>query len=1294
MKRLLLLSLLLLSFVSEAQMIGVPLEPITSATIANLSALESLSSDISSLLLKPDKGAWIRCTFVTRSEVPDLQSTLNQMLDLSGVGGAEVSSVNYMYNSTTEGMLIITFSPLPAGVNNLTFRFFTRTGSLTVSLIEDNDGILDTYELTGRQVCSGLPDIAISQPGSQPGVAYTLLRDGASVISRNGTGDAVSFGSYDTPGTYSVRARLLGWENVNYGNVVISSNASSGLGGANYILERTYTTDNGDNFRADVTYLNGFGHPEQEIALDGAPDGRSLVTPVVYDLMKRPDATVNLPFPYQLQNGRYLPDAVQRQREYYAGDSHPYETNTFESGLEGRLISSQKPGAIYRENSRKVTVEYGVNDGTEGVMDLRYSSAGSVPVIIRDGVYGKDRLRLTMTVTEDCDTSYVFTDIFDKTVLTREVTDGINHDTYFIYDLKDRLVCVIQPEGSAQVGTSFTFSGQFCSNYCFTYTYDERDNIIEKQIPGAGKQVLAYDLRDRQILYADAKMMEAGKYKYTLYDTMDRVIQEGYSSLSNSIVTVRAAQMTNVPLTSFLTDPMVTRTLSYYDGTVEPPLTLPGASRADKQEIDFTHCLTLPATEQIFEEPHIEGTGLARGDRVRTKAYFYDSKGRMALMTETDSDGWKSIYSWKYDFQGNVLRQTEEHYKDNAFDSIVTTYTYDNRGRRLTLQRNLNGTDYAAVTYSYDDLGRLDGKEVAGRGSESYAYTLQGWQKETTAIFYGQGVFTQTMSYQLPQMTLTKPRFDGMVSEISYCHLGLISHTLGYSYDGLKRLRDTRRHPMGNQATLDIWTERNLTYDRNGNLTSMRRLIPETGGTYTLTYSGNRIQSLTKGETTSSYTYYSDGNLKTDSRRDLQFQYNLLNLPATVTDASGQTLKASYSYLADGTKLTVRDSQNDGLTYRGSFVYTADGTPGSTAVTENLESIAHDEGRFVALSPSSGTTTTQFIDTWHVRDYLGSVRTILDITQDETAVTDASAVILEQNDYLPFGTRVSLSAQAYDPSNRYRYNGKEEQVTGSVGLTDYGARLYDNSLPRWTTPDPLAEKYYGISPYAFCNNNPVNFVDPDGRDPIYKRTLFGGVKQIGDDGKNGSVSYLVKRSVARQVKKASKVGQYYKGDLSESDLVIHIPTGNILESVRQSYDDTKDSMKENGGHSVQGNNSAIRWDEGPAATADIDKNGNTVVRATLHMFVVNGINTMPHDASNIQLWWHTHPNVTINGVSLGSSNPSEADYNGQRKMLNRGYNGNSFVIGVRDRRVTFFNGKKRLSTIRWKAFIRMGEQKK
>ena len=205
-------------------------------------------------------------------------------------------------------------------------------------------------------------------------------------------------------------------------------------------------------------------------------------------------------------------------------------------------------------------------------------------------------------------------------------------------------------------------------------------------------------------------------------------------------------------------------------------------------------------------------------------------------------------------------------------------------------------------------------------------------------------------------------------------------------------------------------------------------------------------------------------------------------MPAVVTDASGQTVKVRYSYLADGTKLSVRDAQNDGLIYRGSFVYTVDGTAGSTGVTEKLESITHDEGRFVALSTSVGATTTQFIDTWHIRDHLGSVRTVLDITRDTSEVSDPTLAILEQNDYLPFGIRIDLDSLAYDQSNRYRFNGKEEQVTGNIGLTDYGARFYDCILPRWTTPDPLAEKYYSISPYAFCNNNPVNFVDPDGRD--------------------------------------------------------------------------------------------------------------------------------------------------------------------------------------------------------------------
>ena len=59
---------------------------------------------------------------------------------------------------------------------------------------------------------------------------------------------------------------------------------------------------------------------------------------------------------------------------------------------------------------------------------------------------------------------------------------------------------------------------------------------------------------------------------------------------------------------------------------------------------------------------------------------------------------------------------------------------------------------------------------------------------------------------------------------------------------------------------------------------------------------------------------------------------------------------------------------------------------------------------------------------------------------------------------------------------------------------DYGARYYEPVLSRFTTMDPLAEKYYSISPYAYCAGNPVMFVDPDGRD-WYKYTDNDGNSQ-------------------------------------------------------------------------------------------------------------------------------------------------------------------------------------------------------
>ena len=81
----------------------------------------------------------------------------------------------------------------------------------------------------------------------------------------------------------------------------------------------------------------------------------------------------------------------------------------------------------------------------------------------------------------------------------------------------------------------------------------------------------------------------------------------------------------------------------------------------------------------------------------------------------------------------------------------------------------------------------------------------------------------------------------------------------------------------------------------------------------------------------------------------------------------------------------------------------------------------------------------------------------------------------------------------YSSSNLYRYNGKEEQqIAGTeLAVLDYGARTYDPWLSRWTSIDPLAAKYHSTSPYVFCSNSPVNFVDPWGMDIyIFRNGVF------------------------------------------------------------------------------------------------------------------------------------------------------------------------------------------------------------
>jgi RHS repeat-associated protein len=105
---------------------------------------------------------------------------------------------------------------------------------------------------------------------------------------------------------------------------------------------------------------------------------------------------------------------------------------------------------------------------------------------------------------------------------------------------------------------------------------------------------------------------------------------------------------------------------------------------------------------------------------------------------------------------------------------------------------------------------------------------------------------------------------------------------------------------------------------------------------------------------------------------------------------------------------------------------------------------------------------------FYIKDHLGNV----------AAVKDAAGSTVQQTYYHPYGKIIESLSYEQD-LQPYLFGGKERENMMGLSQSDFLARTLNN-YGRFNTVDPLAEKYYSISPYAYCLNNPINRIDPDG----------------------------------------------------------------------------------------------------------------------------------------------------------------------------------------------------------------------
>ncbi len=949
----------------------------------------------------------------------------------------------------------------------------------------------------------------------------------------------------------------------------------------NFVKTVTMLVADGTDSVQAVQYYNGLGWPTASVATADA-NGGTACTLTTYDALGR-EKRKYVPVPASGLDYMTESAVISAGYAFYL-DNGGFSESRFDA-LD-RVTAVDIAGDAWRQAGKRDSSAYLANTLSDGVLHYEAPENGNYSLTYPENTsfqyYPAGSLSKAVSHDADGRNVTVFTDLTGKKILERTAAG----DTYYVYNDLGQLRFVLTP-AFGEISRSRTM-------FAYEYRYDKRGRIVKKILPGdssAGSTVQYwYDRADRVAYMKDAAL--GSRYRFYLYDRLGRLCVQGTCSGGNQSdtvfsVTSYASGSQGICQTGYaapytISDPRL-EIVNYYDNY----------GFIGHHQTSAMPTVNVNSNQEQYAIGSLTGQVVyATGGEALGTINVYDRKGQLVRSVRKGLGGHVEDVRTAYSFTGAVdTMRVDVGVGYGGSLTAETVYTYG-KGKKTKIRVSVSHGRPAQsreTTYAYDAIGRLSGKQRqltgTGRSLCSYSYDVHGWLTGIT-----NGVFQEQLYYA---DGLDGGCWNGNISTVKWRSVSNGTYE-GYNlkYDGCNRLYSAVYGSGDNLTGNSNYFNENVEYDCNGNITKLRRrgLVDNLHGSFGLvdnlymTYEGNMLASVCDSASRYPYagatdfdgvpgqvyplTYNDAGSLVSDAGRGIaRIDYDLQNNPVRIQFTDGSVTK--YIYSATGEKLRViyltavpNISVPIGSTRElaPSEILSADSTDyllGGSLTMRNgrIDKLQFEEGYCQASAYNGNTSQDDFYFYYYDRDHLGNVRQVV------KADRKVNGTVVQSMDYYPFGAQFCHNSTANEVQSR-KYNGKEFDKMHGLNTYDYGARQYNPVTARWDRMDPLCEKYYSVSPYAYCHNNPVMFIDPNGKNDYRFDSKTGTfhLMEKTEDSKDNVYTY----------KYDKKTGQYRKKKGIFSSQMTNIEKGILKDGLNLKDNDLLISVGGEDNPSVQG----------------------------------------------------------------------------------------------------------------------------